>query len=46
MHVGLIVAHVLGVLVSSFEHRENLVVSMITGRKRKADRSESRDGLP
>jgi cytochrome b len=32
--VGLIVFHVLGVLISSFEHRENLVKSMITGQKR------------
>lgn len=32
--VGLIVAHVLGVLIASFEHRENLVASMISGRKR------------
>lgn len=35
--VGLIVAHVLGVLIASFEHRENLVASMISGRKRAAD---------
>jgi cytochrome b len=34
--VGLIVFHVLGVLVSSFMHRENLVKSMITGRKRRS----------
>ncbi len=33
--VGLIVFHVLGVLIASFEHGENLVKSMITGRKRR-----------
>jgi cytochrome b len=35
--VGLIVAQVIGVLIASFEHRENLVASMIFGRKRPAD---------
>lgn len=34
LSVALIVFHVLGVLVASFEHGENLVKAMLTGRKR------------
>ena len=43
--LALVVLHVCGVLLASFAHRENLVLAMITGRKRRDLGSSQRDSF-
>lgn len=44
--IALICLHVLGVVHGCWRHQENLVLSMVTGRKRAPDQSDARSDAP